>query len=274
MTIRLWLSVVCLGSGIGLRAVAVDTPLSADHVIQKAVARTEHSVRKAGQPAFAYTKVTLTEELGADGKVREHKERVYQVCFRDGATEVKLVSVNGKPPSEAELKKQAEKDSDTRQLVGSSRRAKGDNRENLLTAEVVARFDFTLVDQQTINDRLAYRISFVPKDPAPPVHSLADRLMNRLSGTVWIDAREFEVARAELRLGSEVNLLGGILGSLKRFAFTITRSRIADGLWLNTSSSGDFEGRKLLDSLRIKTKSQSSNFRPLAMGSRLTGPRG
>jgi len=43
----------------------------------------------------------------------------------------------------------------------------------------------------------------------------------------------------------------------------MTRTRVGDGLWFNTFSSGDFQGRKLLDWMRIKTKSQSSNFRRL-----------
>jgi len=94
-----------------------------------------------------------------------------------------------------------------------------------------------------------------------------DRFFNRLSGTVWIDVQEFEIARAEVRLGSEVNLLWGAVGSLKKLAYTLTRTRVADGSWFNTFSSGDFQGRKLTDSLRIKTSSHSSNFRRLGLPS-------
>ena len=96
---------------------------------------------------------------------------------------------------------------------------------------------------------------------------MIDRLLNRISGTLWIDAEEFEVARAQISLGSEVDFLGGLVGSLKKLAYTMTRTRVGDGLWFNTLSSGDFEGRKLLDSMRIKTKSQSTNFRRLRLTS-------
>jgi hypothetical protein len=114
-----------------------------------------------------------------------------------------------------------------------------------------------------MNGRTAYEISFQPKNPAPPSHHVLDRLLDRLSGTIWIDAEEFEIARADIQLRSEVNLLGGVVGSLKKLAYTMTRTRVADGLWFNTSSSGDFEGRKLIDSMRIKTKSESRNFKPV-----------
>jgi hypothetical protein len=78
---------------------------------------------------------------------------------------------------------------------------------------------------------------------------------------LWIDEQEFEVARAEVFLSSEVNVLGGVIGSLKKLAYTLNRSRLDDGVWFSTSSTGDFEARKLLDSTHIKTKSASKNFR-------------
>jgi hypothetical protein len=128
---------------------------------------------------------------------------------------------------------------------------------------LAAHFDFALVGRETINGRDAYEISFQPKNPEPPTRHMVDKLLNRLSGTLWIDAQEFEVARAEVQLRSEVNLLGGALASLKKLAYTMTRTRVGDGIWFGTSSSGDFQGRKLIDEMRVRVKSQSSNFRPL-----------
>jgi hypothetical protein len=169
--------------------------------------------------------------------------------------------VNGHTPTDEDRKKQSDNESSFRQLLGQSKTVKGDNRENFLTPDLVARFDFAFVSQTNLNGRAAYQISFTPKSPEPPEHRLADRVLNRVSGTLWIDADEFEVARAEVFLNSEVNLLGGILGSLKKLAYMLERTRVADGIWFSTLSSGDFQGRKLLDSTHIKTKSESVNFK-------------
>src|SRR5436190_14834478 len=257
-----------LGLMTGPRAnLRAEAALSAAEVIGKALTRAQHTQAGAGKPDYTYTKVSVTEELDATGKVKEHKEKVYQVLFRAGMTHVKLLEVNGHPPGEGELRKQSDNDSTVRQLLGQSKSGGGDNRENFLTPELVARFDFEVVGQDVISGRTAYRIAFQPKNPEAPVHHMVDKLLNRISGVLWIDAEEFEVARAEIQLGSEVDLLGGLVGRLKRLVYTMIRTRITDGLWLNSFTSGDFEGRKLLDSMRIKTKSQSSNFRPLAMDS-------
>lgn len=239
----------------------------ADEIIQKAVVRAQQPPTSNSKTGYTYTKVCVTEELDATGKVREHKEKVYQVLFKSGMTHVKLLEVNGHPPDETDLRKQTDNELTVHQLLGQPKSDAGDNRENFLTPDLVARFDFRVLGQSAINGRMAYRIAFQPKNPEPTRRRVIDKLLNRISGTLWIDTDEFEVARADIQLRSEVDLLGGVVGCLKHLAYTMTRTRITDGLWLNSFSCGDFEGRKLLDSLRIKTKSQSSNFRPLAMNS-------
>jgi hypothetical protein len=248
-------------------AARAETSPSAGEIIQKAVRRAQGADIMAGKKSYTYTKVTLTEELDASGNVKEHKEKVYQVAFQGGSTHLKLVEVNGRPPAGQDVKKQAENEINARQLLGDSKSGPAASRENFLTPDLVSRFDFKLTGRTAINGRAAYQIAFEPKDPEPPARRIADRLLNRISGTVWIDAAEFEVARADIHLRSEVTLLGGVIGSLKKLAYTVTRTRVGDGVWCNSFSSGDFEGRKLLDSMRIKTRSQSSNFRMLGLAS-------
>jgi len=261
---KLKLALVLLAlSALGHSHLLAQNALSADQIIQKAVARAQSSGARPGKCAYTYTKLTVMEELDSAGKVKERKQKVYQVNFRNGATYAKLVEVNGRPPAETDLKKQAENESNARQMTGNSRSNTGGNRENFLTPEIVARFDFTLVGQTNFNGRATYQIAFQPKNPAPPGHHMIDRLLDRISGIVLIDAQEFEIARAEIHLGSEVNLLGGVVGSLKKLVYTMTCTRMDEGLWFKTSSFGDFEGRKLIDATRIKTSSQAVNFRPL-----------
>lgn len=256
-----WL-VLCVVSVTG-QPVARAT-LSAEKVVENAVARTQQLDAGAARANYTYTKVSVTERFDAEGKVREHKERTYQIRSEGGTIHAKLLEVNGHPPGEAELKKQAENEVGLRQLLGEGKSGKRENADSFLTPELAARFDYALIGQKQLNGRLAYEVTFQPKNPEPPMHRLVDHILNRISGTLWIDAQEFEIARADIQLRSEVDLLGGTIGCLKKLDYTMTRTRVADGLWLRSSSSGDIEGRKLLDSMRIKTKSQCTNFHPLA----------
>jgi hypothetical protein len=263
---------VCLGLTIAVVVSALqpcsiraEAQLSAQDIIEKALARAQQAEATSDQHNYTYTKVSVTEELDSSGKLRERQEKVYQVYFQSGSTHVNLLEVNGHRPAPADVRKQTDNDSSLRQLLGQPKTATGDNRESFLTPDLVAHFDFRLLDETLLNNRSAYRIAFQPKASPVAGHRMVDRLLDRISGTLWIDSAEFEVARVDVRLGSEVDILGGMVGCLKKLAYTMIRTRVADGVWLNSFSSADLEGRKLLDSLRIKTKSQSSNFRPLQM---------
>ncbi len=271
---KIWraLPILLLLSGTVPVLSQTESGLSAEEIIQKAVARAQQTENASGLPEIVYTKCSVTEELDDSGKVKERKEKVYEVSFRDGASRVNLLEVNGRTPTADDRKKQTENEMNLRQILGQSKTGKNDTRENFLTPDLAARFDFKLIGQVEVNGRAAYQVSFSPKNPEAPEHKLADRLLNRISGILWIDAQEFEIARADVSLRSEVNLLGGIAGTLKKLAYTLVRTRVADGLWMSTLSSGDFQGRKLLDSTHIKTKSESLNFRRVAMTGEDKGP--
>jgi hypothetical protein len=248
---------------LGQATVRAAGPLTADEVVQNAVARGQQD-QQGTVPNFSYRKQTVVDQLDNAGNVKEHREKVYDVSCRDGRSHATLLEVNGHPPSDADLKQQSDNEMSIRQITGEAKRPNGDNRENFLTAELVARFDFQLVGETNFNGRATHLISFQPKNPELPVHRLVDRLLNQISGTLWIDAGEFEVARADVSLRSEVNLLGGLIGSLKKLDYTLERTRVADGVWFSTLSSGDFLGRKLLDTTHLKTKSQSVHFHRVA----------
>jgi hypothetical protein len=225
----------------GQSPVRAANALTASEIIQKAVARGQED-QQGSVPDFIYRKLTVTEELDTAGKVKEHREKLYEISYRDGLSHARLLQVNGHAPSDADLKKQSDNEMSVRQLTGE-KKSSGDNRENFLTADLAARFDFTIVGTTNLNGRTAYQIAFQPKNPQLPVRHMVDRLLNQLSGTLWIDTGEFEVARAEVSL---------------------ERTRVADGVWFSTLSNGDFLGRKLLDPTHIKTKSQSVHFHKLA----------
>ncbi len=260
---KVW-SVFALLMGIGgfCRAQAnADVP-PVHEIVRLAVARAQQA--ESPPRGYTYIKSSVTDQLDGSGRVKEHKEKVYQVCLEGRSTHAKLLQVNGHPPTESDLKKQSENQMSLRQVLGEPKASTEASQDNFLTPELAARFDFQLLGQASVNGRPAYKLGFRPKNPAPPVHRLVDRLLNRLSGTIWIDAEEYEVARAQIQLSSEVDLLGGLAGCLKKLAYTVDRARVAEGIWLNQTSVGDFEGRKLLDPMRIKIKSRTSNFKPVA----------
>jgi hypothetical protein len=262
---RRWISLLALlllsgGAGSLLHG---KTPLTADAVMQKAVERARWSATQHDRPNYTYTKITVTEDLDANGKVKERKEKLYEGVVESGLTYLRLVKVNGKSLPPGELKKQEERELKDRETLAQRKSAKGgDDRENFLTSELIAKYNFTIGDRKPVNGRPAYVLTFQPK-PGLLQKQVADRLLNHLAGKIWIDEQEFEIAKIEVHLQSEVTLWGGILASMKRLTFTLGRTRLEDGIWFNATSSGDFEGRKLMDNAHVRTQSESTNFRKI-----------
>lgn len=247
-----------LKTGLGSTTPAA---LSAGDIMRKAVERAESPGARSARPDYRYTKRTVLEELDSKGRLKEHKEKLYEVLVESGLSSLQLVQVNGQMLSAGELKKQNEKEIAERQKITDGKAAqKGDERENFLTADLVGKYKFTLLGEKTLNGRRAYLLSFEPKRELP-IHKLTDRFLNQVAGTVWVDAEEFEVSRVEVHLNAEVALWGGIIGTLRQCDYTLERTRLSDGVWFNSFSHGMFEGRKLLEPMLIRTRSQSSNFR-------------
>jgi hypothetical protein len=242
------------------RAVAGSAPLTADEIVQKALARAETTASPAGRPAYRFTKQMITDDLDASGSLRERTDKVFEVFIGPGRASQKLLTINGRPPSAAELKKQEQLEESERKKIAESKSGTSKGRENLFTPELVSRYEFTLAGQSKINGRKAYCLAFKPKANLP-VHKITDRFLNQVAGKLWIDAEEFEIARVQIGLQTEVTLWAGIIGTLRRCDFTLERVRLPDGAWFAGSMNGVVEGRKLWENMFMRTRSVSSNFR-------------
>jgi hypothetical protein len=263
-----WRSVVFSGGLVcGLLAAPLAraaAPLTADEIMTRAVERAESPAATTSRPDYTYRKHTVTDELSGKGDFKDRKEKIYEVSVVSGLSSLKLLQVNGKKLTPQELKKQEQREAAERaKLTDSPENAKASQRENVLTSEIAARYSFSLVETTTLNSRPCYAITFKPKTPAAAEKKLLDRFLNQMAGTVWIDSEDFEIAKAQVHLCSEVELWGGVAGKLKRCDYTLVRTRLSDGNWFNSFSHGVFEGRKVLEPMYIRTMAESSDFRKI-----------
>ncbi len=265
----LFVSAAVFAAGLDSGSAAKPATLSADEIIQKALERAESITARSARPDYRYTKQTVTEELDSKGRLKDHKEKLYEVLVESGLSYLQLLQINGQTLSGAESKKQEAKEVAERQKMTDAKPGqKGEDRENYLTAELVEKYKFTLLGEKQLNGRTAYQLAFEPKRSDLPVHKLTDRFLNQIAGTILVDTQEFEISRIEVHLNSEVALWGGIIGTLRQCNFTMERTRLADGVWFNSFSHGLFAGRKLLEPMLVRTRSQSTNFRRITLAAK------
>jgi hypothetical protein len=245
-----------------LSATATGDELTAEQIIKKTLDRAK-AIRTANkQNGYSYTKMSVTEEFDNKGKVTDKKEKVLE--FEAGYGRLSTLKLNGRAVTGAEFRKLDQAAIHARQEVTDSKSdRRDDNWEKYLTPELMAKYSFKLIGHDSINGRSAYVVGFEPASDNLPTERLIDRLTNRLGGKIWVDEEDFEIARAQVALRSEVNLWRGVLGNLRKCNFTVERSRVDDQVWFNTLTNGEFEGRKLLEPTHVRTRSESSNFRKI-----------
>lgn len=240
--------------------VATAEGLSAEQVVRKMLERGQGPQSANKQANYSYTKLSVTEEFNGKGQLKEKKEKLLQ--FESGYGRLSQLKLNGRALTGSEFRKQEQEALEARQHVTDSKNARrDDNWEKYINPELIAKYKYTMLGHEAVNGRVSYVIGFEPRSGDLPVNRLVDRLTNRLGGKVWIDEEDFEIARAQVALRGEVALWGGVLGNLRKCNFTVERTRVDDNVWFNTATNGEFEGRKLLEPTRIRTRSESSNFK-------------
>lgn len=239
---------------------SIPSGITVEQIVERVLSRAQIAYGSNRQTNFAYDKTTVTEELDGKGRVTSRKEKV--LAFDCGVGTLKELKINGKPASDREIRKIEAERAAERQRAGvghASRR--DDNWSQYLNKELVSRFVFELVGQEEVAGRAAYILTFEPKSDKLPVKQTADRLVNRVAGKVWVDTRDFEVAKAKINLLDEITMWGGVLGAMKKFSFDVERTRAEGSVWFNRVSNFEVQGRKLFDGTHIRVTSESSNFR-------------
>lgn len=179
---------------------------------------------------FVHTKIT--EERNLKGHLR--KREVERVPNQPAATDT-----NGPGGS-------------TRDHAESSTASKGAKADKELSrddfpldAELLSRFHFTSMGEETVRGRSQRVIWFEPASGPLAVQSFKDKYINQTAGRLWIDAELLMLTRAQIHLRKPVNVWGGILGVVWEFHFALDREQTPEGDWYTRKVQWHLKGRKL-----------------------------
>jgi hypothetical protein len=230
-------------------------------VLNRAIERARKQADDPGATVYLFDKRTTIDTLDPKGKVTKQKVKLFEVTMTGGVPIERLVALEGKKLSKTAIAKEEEKSSRWRR--GFARSEGESKRQSFIPADMSGKYDLAFVRVENIGNRRAWVLSFAPKTPALAAKTFADRIVNRLSGLIWIDAQDSEIARISVKLDKKVNLWAGLLGALYKVDFKLDRKRSSEGVWYNDFADIRFDARGLLKRLRMKIVEQSSNFRPV-----------
>ena len=236
---------------------------SAQWIVSNVVLRVELSSKLTGAKPYRYTRETVIEELDGKGDVKSRKVKTHEVTLVSGIPFPRLTHQDGKPLSAEDARKANELDQKTRdEFVKKKSVQRVDRIQTFLNQELFSRYALTPVRREMVNNRSCYVMNYLPKTGDAGEESMMDRVLNNMSGTLWVDEADFEIARVTMVLGKRISLWGGLLGVLDRLQMTLDRAPGTDGVWFNRSGWVAVEGRKLLDKIRIKAWEETKDFGP------------
>lgn len=213
--------------------------LSCDEILEKFIAASEDESILARRNSYSYTRSSTIEYLKEGGEIKNRVRRVYEITPEDGKPVTRLILLNGRPASENDEKK-------------SSARETGEKSRRLsISGDLLERYEFSLKGMAKFNSRPVYALVFEPK-PGVESDGFFDRLINSMHGELWIDAEEFQLAKADVHLTKKVSFFGGIAGAIEKLDLSFSQRRLQQGVWLPETTIIDFDGRKLFSDIRFR----------------------
>jgi hypothetical protein len=229
-----------------------------DHVLDQILerarveARNEHDFKQL----YAYRLIRVKDEFNANGDLRKsgHRNRYHE-------PDLTIDPILYRPDPDATSPAEFE-DQDEAQAATAMQKGRAFEKSDFpLTRDLLDRFSFSLVGRDSNGARPALILDFQPADGRQPVRQFKDRFINRAAGRVWVDEADWAVARAELRLSEPVHVMGGLVGTVRRFRLSLVRDRTPEGLWHSSTVHWRLEGRQFLARKTVEYNERMEDLR-------------
>jgi hypothetical protein len=224
---------------------------------------------------YAGSRTEEETEFSGDGKVKRHEISEYTFFYLLGEEVSTLVKKDGKPLSEAEQKKENQR-AQKRIKEIQDHAAKKEAKEEKAREQGKQEKDEDDVDIeiflrtcQFVNPR---RERFRGQDvlvfdfegnPEFKPHKLAEKIVQKLAGVIWIDEKALDVARLEAYFTSDAKIAGGLLVNLQRgTGFVFEQAFLNNEVWLPTYEEAHIGVRFLLvKGIRVTEVTRYSDYK-------------
>lgn len=232
-----------------------------------------------GQPGRLSARELVKDVVRKEKQAREHPQNYYKfvqeettpggsktsirIETRDGEIG-KTVSVDGKPPSQKQCRKDTDSlkrlvtDSQTQQRQSGEQKEENERIDRLMVA-VPDAFIFQYKGKQ--QGSKWKEITFRPNPKFQPQSHEAS-LLKGMQGTLWVDPASHRLVKIEGTLIKTVNFGWGFLASVHRGGrFALQQSKVAGGSWKATFLKVDLDGSKLVfGQLHVHFEDRSQSY--------------
>ena len=242
-------------------------PLTAREISDKALeAEKRRESKTAAGIVFTFQRKVVINEV--KGKKKRLKTRTYQ-SFSDHRDPV-LFLIDGKKPTLEQVEKERKEIRKHQIKIMGSGESKDDPEHegdaNLMVRNIEKhrdKFIPHLIGTEIVNGRPAYILQFLHDPEKRFKEAMANEVLKHVLIKIWIDQKEFQVAKAEVVLANPLHVIGGLAATVTTFKLTAYQKRLTPEIWTDHRVTTFIEGRVLWTPHTITFSSESSDFQPL-----------
>src|SRR5208282_6825367 len=160
-------------------------------------------------------------------------------------------------------KKQAELATDPK------KRAKKEEEDEAQISDFLRAEKFTNPRRETFRGEEVIAFDFTGNPDYKPKKEI-DRIIQKLSGVMWVDEQAREIARLEARFDESVKVGGGLLASLQKGSnFVFEQEKINNEVWLPSYAEVHFAGRIVFVKLKQNAINRYTDYKKFRVGATL-----
>ncbi|HYJ47976.1 MAG TPA: hypothetical protein VEV81_15305, partial [Pyrinomonadaceae bacterium] len=163
---------------------------------------------------------------------------------------------------EAEHEKREQKKKEEAEKNNGQVKKKEADDDDVTVAVFLRACEFISPRRERLREREAIVFDFRPRPGFKP-KTMAENVVTKLAGVVWIDPVDKVVIRLEAKLSESFKVAGGLFASISPgSAFVFEQTRMSDGVWLPLFSQINFSAKFLLfKKIEANATNEFSNYR-------------
>lgn len=195
---------------------------------------------------YTYREFAQTDELDGNGRVKKTETEEHEVFFVNGKEISRKTKKNGKELSPDEQRKEQERVNKEVEKATKNSGKHADDEDSVSISKVLAVIKVSTPRREVLNGRSTIAFDFVG-DPHAKSKGRELDLAKKMSGTIWVDESDTEVARIQVRLEDNFHVGGGLLANIQKGStFQIEQAPINHEIWLPSNVEIKFGARVLL----------------------------
>jgi hypothetical protein len=266
----------------GLSETLFDPPAAETPDIAKLLREVEANQEKLDEQVanYAFTEKRTERKINDKGEVKEEKVTVYEIYpLPGGGAFYKVITENGVPLSaeraakqdkniaesvakyEKEREKKEQKKKEEAEKNNGQVKKKEDD-DDVSVAVFLRACEFVSPRTERLRDREAVVFEFRPRPGFKP-KTMAEDIVTKLVGVIWIDPVDKEVIRLEAKLAQGYKVGGGLVASIRPGStFVFEQTRLADGVWLPRFAQVNFAVKVFIfKNIEANETSEFSDYR-------------